>query len=263
MGIERERGDTHEGTMAERRVQRWVRRVMGQDFKVGFDPEDGLEKRDRSKFLQPKFWSTILQGDSKSLTHCLFLWKRLSSTSRNPFYAFLIGLVAEQQPIDDLKCWGQSLRCTNQSFKKNVLKCACKWIGGNRRSKPLCCMSQYLAELFNCWNNTIMGRLKEFGYKNAWSTLIHHNLSPTMTAKGRKLYNFCLNVSIAIHLSLIVKLTTGCGFHVTITVKKPGSLEAPWLRGVDKSELVWPEDISLLFLELLGNFFTIRFQKRA
>ncbi len=28
------------------------------------------------------------------------------------------------------------------------------------------CASTYLVSFLNCWNNTIMGRLKEFGYKN-------------------------------------------------------------------------------------------------
>ncbi len=28
------------------------------------------------------------------------------------------------------------------------------------------CAANYLAEFFNCWNNTIMGRLRQFCYKN-------------------------------------------------------------------------------------------------
>ncbi len=35
------------------------------------------------------------------------------------------------------------------------------------------CMLKYFAKFL-----LIMGRLKEFGYKNMWSTWIHHNLSP-------------------------------------------------------------------------------------
>ncbi len=38
----------------------------------------------------------------------------------------------------------------------------------------------YAAKFLNCWNNIIVGRLKEFGYMNMWSTWIHSNMSPIM-----------------------------------------------------------------------------------
>ncbi len=37
------------------------------------------------------------------------------------------------------------------------------------------CILAYLAKFSNGCNNPIMGRLKEFDYKNMWSTWIHHN----------------------------------------------------------------------------------------
>ncbi len=43
------------------------------------------------------------------------------------------------------------------------------------------CTSPYLAKFLNHWNNTIMGRLKGFGYKKWW---VHHNLPPTIITKG-------------------------------------------------------------------------------
>ncbi len=41
------------------------------------------------------------------------------------------------------------------------------------------CTSKYFAQFPNFWNNTIMERLNNFGYKSMWSTWVHHNLSPT------------------------------------------------------------------------------------
>ncbi len=41
------------------------------------------------------------------------------------------------------------------------------------------CASKYLAKFLSRWNNTIMGRLKEFDYKNMWLTWIHHNMPPS------------------------------------------------------------------------------------
>ncbi len=41
----------------------------------------------------------------------------------------------------------------------------------------------YLA-ILSCWNNTIIGRLNEFGYKKLWSTWIHNILSPSHNREG-------------------------------------------------------------------------------
>ncbi len=46
--------------------------------------------------------------------------------------------------------------------------------------------SKYLA-LFLCWwTNIILGRLKELGYKNIWSSWIQRNISPNIVSKGCK-----------------------------------------------------------------------------
>ncbi len=44
--------------------------------------------------------------------------------------------------------------------------------------KSLYCTLKFLANFGDCLNDTIKGRLKDFGYKNMWTTLIYHNLSP-------------------------------------------------------------------------------------
>ncbi len=56
-----------------------------------------------------------------------------------------------------------------------------------------------------------MERLKEFGYKNVWSTWIHCNMSPTMVAK--------LIVCTAAQLSAIFNLKNRFGPYATATVK--------------------------------------------
>ncbi len=66
--------------------------------------------------------------------------------------------------------------------------------------------SKYLAKFLNCWNNTIIGRLKEFGYKNMWLTWMRHNLS---SRYGRE----------RLHLSIKFKPKKRCGFYVTTTGK--------------------------------------------
>ncbi len=66
--------------------------------------------------------------------------------------------------------------------------------------------------------------MKEFGYKNMWSSWIECNMSPTMVAKGCKLQNFCLIVSTTAHLSIKFKLTNRCGSYATTTGKS-------WLTG--------------------------------
>ncbi len=48
------------------------------------------------------------------------------------------------------------------------------------------CTSNYVALFINCWNNTSVGRLNNFGYRNMWSSWIHCNMSPTMVAKECK-----------------------------------------------------------------------------
>ncbi len=90
---------------------------------------------------------------------------------------------------------------------------------------------------FNCWNSTIMGRLKVFGYKNMWSTWIHHKLPPppTMIAKGCKLLNVCLFVRTAVYLSIKFKLVNA------------GNSELTWRPLTPR----WPEFLSLHFLEFL------------
>ncbi len=47
--------------------------------------------------------------------------------------------------------------------------------------------SKYIAKFLNCFINIIVGRLKEFGYKNMWSSWVQCNMSPTMVAIGCKL----------------------------------------------------------------------------
>ncbi len=44
--------------------------------------------------------------------------------------------------------------------------------------------SNYVALFLNCWTNIIVGRFKEFGYKNIWASWKRCNMSPTMVAKG-------------------------------------------------------------------------------
>ncbi len=64
-----------------------------------------------------------------------------------------------------------------------------------------------------------MGRLKEFGYKDMLSTLVHRNMSQTVIAKGCKLYKFCLIVSTTAHLSIKFKPAYRCGSYATTTGK--------------------------------------------
>ncbi len=92
-----------------------------------------------------------------------------------------------------------------------------------------------------------MGRLKEFSYKNMWLTWIHRNLSTTMVANGCKLQNFCLIVSAAAHLWIIVNMTNRRGPYATPT----GLLKAPRLRAAATIQEVWLETFYLHFLEFL------------
>ncbi len=49
-GIEREGIHTKglQWGVLTRRIERWIRRVMGQDLQVGLNPGDGLENKGRS-----------------------------------------------------------------------------------------------------------------------------------------------------------------------------------------------------------------------
>ncbi len=49
-GIEREGIHTKglQWGVVRRRIERWIRRVMGQDLQVGLDTGDGLEEKGRS-----------------------------------------------------------------------------------------------------------------------------------------------------------------------------------------------------------------------
>ncbi len=49
--------------------------------------------------------------------------------------------------------------------------------------------SKYLALFLNCWTNIIVGRLKEFGYKNIWSPWIQRNISPNIVSKAANFLN--------------------------------------------------------------------------
>ncbi len=79
--------------------------------------------------------------------------------------------------------------------------------------------SKYLPQFLNCWKNIIVGRLKEFAYKNMWSSWIQCHMSPTMVAKDCKLLNFCLIVSTAAHLSIKFEPSNRCAFYATTTGK--------------------------------------------
>ncbi len=91
-------------------------------------------------------------------------------------------------------------------------------------------------QCLNWWNDTVMGLLTDFGYKNKWSNWTQHNPPPpTMIAKGCRLLIFCLNVSTAVHLSMKFKLTNRCAFYAT------SWKEASWLSccGKEWAGMVW------------------------
>ncbi len=69
-----------------------------------------------------------------------------------------------------------------------------------------------------------MGWLKELGYKNMWSNLIRHNLSPNHDNERLQLVKLYLTVSTAVHLWIKFNLTNRCGFYATTSRKNGLSL---------------------------------------
>ncbi len=82
----------------------------------------------------------------------------------------------------------------------------------------------------------IMGRIKEFGYKNMWLAWIHNSLAWLLVS----LFIYRSNLNWQIDVDLMQQLR-----------EKSGLREAPWLSAAAKSPQVWLEDISLHFLEFL------------
>ncbi len=81
------------------------------------------------------------------------------------------------------------------------------------------CASKYLARFLSCWNNTIMGRLKELGYKNMWLTWIHHNMSPNHGRERLQFEKLLPHVSTAVCLLILFNPTNRCGFCAATTGK--------------------------------------------
>ncbi len=64
------------------------------------------------------------------------------------------------------------------------------------------CTSNSLAKLVNRWNNTIIGRLKSFGYQNIWLTWIQYNLSTKHNREKLQIVKLLLEISIVVDLSV-------------------------------------------------------------
>ncbi len=108
--------------------------------------------------------SITLQSDSICLTHHLFLWKR-SFSIFSTFYTFLISPIVGRQLTDD-----EVSDAPNESLQRRMWLEVVDELMEILGKIPYWA-SKYLAYFLNCWNNTIIGRFKEFGYKNMWLTM--------------------------------------------------------------------------------------------
>ncbi len=122
-------------------------------------------------------------------------------------------------------------RCTALHFVGNLEEVACQ---------STYCASNYFAKFLNCWNNTIMGRLKVFGGWFDYATAY----PPTLITTGCKLYTFSWSL-IVVHLSSLLKKTRRFRFYV----EKAGLLEGLWFRSVAKIEQKRQITLYLHFLE--------------
>ncbi len=111
------------------------------------------------------------------------------SFSMNRFHIFLIRPLARRHLSDGLRSWrtGPAINQTNLCKGAWALKL---WMHLWRSKAGALIVRQMSRLILNWWNNTIVGRLKEFGYKNMWSTWIHRKMSPIMSDKVWKLYKF-------------------------------------------------------------------------